>query len=92
MANLFIHLRNELLDDGKAKDHKVIEATYVEMFHDRIEFYSLELVHREIILAPDGEDAGYDWFIDDKAYMFCSVHAQAYDEDGNLWRKTNERV
>ena len=84
MANVFIHLRNELLDDGKAKDHKVIEATYVEMFHDRIEFYTEELGHREIIIAPDGEDAGYDWFIDDKAYMFCSVYAQAYDEYGNL--------
>ena len=84
MANLFIHLRNELLDDGKAKDHKVIEATYVEMFHDRIEFYTEELGHREIIIAPDGEDAGYDWSIDDKSYMWCTVYAQAYDEYGNL--------
>jgi len=83
MTNVFIHLRNELLDDGKAKDHKVIEATYVEMFHDRIEFYSEGLGHREIILAPDGEDAGYDWSIDDKTYMFCSVYAQSYDEYGN---------
>jgi len=83
MANVFIHLRNELLDDGKAKDHKVIEASGVGMFHNRIEFYAEGLGHREIILAPDGEDAGYDWFIDDKAYMFCSVYAQAYNEYGN---------
>ena len=85
MANVFIHLRNELLfDDGKAKDHKVIEATYVEMFHDRIEFHAEGLGHKEITLAPDGEDAGYDWSIDDKSYMWCTVYAQAYDEYGNL--------
>ena len=84
MTNVFIHLRNELLEDGRSKDHKVIEATYVEMFHDRIEFYSEALGHREIILAPDGEDAGYDWSIDDKTYMWCTVYAQAYDEYGNL--------
>ena len=79
MTNVFIHLRNELLDDGKAKDHKVIEATHVEMFHDRIEFYSEELGHREISLSVDGE---YDWTIDDKTYMFCSVYSQVYNEYG----------
>ena len=87
MTNVFIHLRNELLDEGKAKDHKVIEATYVEMFHDRIEFWAEGLEHTEITLAPDGEDAGYGWYLGGEYYLWCIVYAEAYDEYGNLGDK-----